>query len=156
MTWAQIEEAFCKRFETNKLLDNPIRKLSTIKIKHNKNVREYTDRFNRIRHLCPNKPHITHTITWFISGLSRGIRREMKKATTYESLKAAFEATMDIEDEYVAFESDLDHEIHNRKGRKYSPKITSSPTPSNSSNLGVFEIREIAREVTKQPHEEFL
>ena len=38
VTWAQLEEAFCKRFGTDKLLDSPIRKLSTIKIKHNKNV----------------------------------------------------------------------------------------------------------------------
>ena len=102
VTWAQLEEAFCKRFGTDKLLDSPIRKLSTIKIKPNENVREYIDRFNRIRHLCPNEPHLTHTIMWFISGLSRGIRREMKKGATYESLKVAFEATMDIEDEYAA------------------------------------------------------
>ena len=112
MTWTQLEEEFCKRFGTNELLDNPIRKLSTIKIKHNENVQEYIDRFNRIRHICPNEPHLTHTITWFISGLSRGIRREMKKATNYESLKAAFEAAMDIEDEYATSGSDTDPEIY--------------------------------------------
>jgi hypothetical protein len=112
VTWAQLEEAFCKRFGTDKLLDSPIRKLSTIKMKHNENVREYIDRFNRIRHLCPNEPHLTHTITWFISGLSRGIQREMKKATTYESLKAAFEAAMDIDDEYAASGSDTDSEAY--------------------------------------------
>ena len=110
--WAQLKESFCKCFRTNKLLDNPIRKLSTIKIKHNENLREYIDRFNCIRHLCPNKPHLTHTITWFISELSRGIQREMKKVTTYESLKAAFEATMDIEDEYATSGSNNDPEIY--------------------------------------------
>ena len=156
VTWSQLKEAFCKRFGTDKLLDSPIRKLSTIKIKHNENVREYIDRFNRIRHLCPNEPHLTHTITWFISSLSRGIRLEMKKATTYESLKAAFEVAMDIKDEYTASGSDTDSEAYQKKGKKSSPHRTTSPTHSNSSNLGPSEIREIAREVTKQSHEEVL
>ena len=102
LTWANLERAFCKRFGTDKLLDSPIRKLSTIKMKSSENVREYIDRFNRIRHACPNESHLSHTITWFISGLARGIRREMKKTSTYTTLRDAFEAAMDIEDEYAA------------------------------------------------------
>ena len=47
-TWALLEAAFVKRFGSNKLMDSPIRKLSTIKMKHNENVPEYIDRFNRI------------------------------------------------------------------------------------------------------------
>ena len=110
LTWTNLERAFCKRFGTDKLLDSPIRKLSTIHMKHSENVREYIDRFNRIRHACPDEPHLSHTITWFISGLSRGIRREMKKASTYRALRDAFEAAMDLEDEYAASgdESDRD------------------------------------------------
>ena len=120
----------------DKLLDSPIRKLSTIKIKHNENVWDYIDRFNIIRHLNPNKPHLSHTITWFILGLSRGIWREMKKATTYEYLKFSYEVSMDIEDEYVVSGSDTNPKIYQKKEKKPSPNRTSSPTPSNASNLG--------------------
>ena len=46
LTWQFLSHAFVKRFRTDKLLDSSIRKLSTIKMKHNENVREYIDRFN--------------------------------------------------------------------------------------------------------------
>ena len=155
LTWTNLERAFCKRFGTDKLLDSPIRKLSTIRMKHSENVREYIDRFNHIRHACPNEPHLSHTITWFISGLSRGIRREMKKTSTYPTLRDAFEATMDLEDEYAASGDESDRE-HERKGRKDSPRRDSPPRPSSSSVIGEAEVREIAREVTKRSHEEVL
>ena len=102
LSWEYLSNAFIKRFGTDKLLDSPIRKLSTIKMQHSENVREYIDRFNHIRHTCLNEPHLTHTITWFISGLTRGIRREMKKASTYASLTIAYDVAMKIEDEYFA------------------------------------------------------
>jgi hypothetical protein len=47
-TWALLETAFIKRFGSDKLMDSPIRRLSTIRMKQNENVREYIDRFNRI------------------------------------------------------------------------------------------------------------
>ena len=111
-TWALLEATFVRRFGSDKLMDSPIRKLSIIKMKHNKNVREYIDRFNRIQHQCLDSPHLTHTITWFISGLTRGLRWEMKKASNYESLKEAFKAAMDIEDEYAASGDETDHDHH--------------------------------------------
>ena len=86
------------RVGTDKLLNSPIRRLSTIKMKHNENVREYIDRFNQVRHTCENEPHLTHMVTWFISGLSRGIRRELKKASTYSSLTEVYDAAMEIDD----------------------------------------------------------
>jgi len=56
LSWEFLSNAFIKRIGTNKLLDSPICKLNTIKM------------------------------TWFISRLARGIRREMKMTTTYASL----------------------------------------------------------------------
>ena len=47
-TWALLETAFFKRFGSDKLMDSPIRRLSTIRMKQNENVRDYIDRFNRI------------------------------------------------------------------------------------------------------------
>ena len=47
-TWALLETAFIKRFGSDKLMDSPIRRLSTILMKPNENVHEYIDRFNRI------------------------------------------------------------------------------------------------------------
>ena len=46
----------------------------------------------------------------------------MKKATTYSTLKDAFKATMDIEDEYVTSRDDSDHDTHDKRGHKLIPK----------------------------------
>ena len=156
LTWTNLERVLCKRFGTDKLLDSPIRKLSTIRMKHNENVREYIDRFNRIRHACPEEPHLSHTITWFISGLSRGIHREMKKASTYRALRDAFEAAMDLEDEYAASEDESDRDSYDKRSRREEPRRDSPPKPSTSSVIREADIREIAKEVTKQSHEEVL
>ena len=102
LTWEYLSNAFIKRFGTDKLFDSSIWKLRTIKMRHNENVKEYFDRFNRIRHTCLNEPHLTHIVTWLISRLARGIRREMKKATTYTSLASIYDVAMEIKDEYVA------------------------------------------------------
>lgn len=91
-----LGRAFIKRFRTYKILDNPIQNLSTIKMRHSENIREYIDRFNCIRHTCPHEPYLTHIIIWFILGLAQGIRREMKKTSTYTFLTEAYDATMEI------------------------------------------------------------
>ena len=70
-TWAQLEKSFCKRFGTNKLLDSPIRKLSTIKIKHNENVREYIDRFDRIRPLPKRTSSLSHNYVVYFGPFKR-------------------------------------------------------------------------------------
>ena len=75
---------------------------------HNENVREYIDRFYQIRHTCENEPHLTHTVTWFISRLFRGIMRELKKASSYSSLTEIYDAAMEIEDEYATFGDDVE------------------------------------------------
>jgi hypothetical protein len=156
LTWQFLSQAFVKRFGTDKLLDSPIRRLSTIKMKHNENVREYIDRFNRIRHTCENEPHLTHTVTWFISGLSRGIRRELKKASTYSSLTEVYDAAMEVEDEYAASGDDIEVDREVRKGNRSSVKGFPSLVQGSSSNIGADEVREIAREVTRQNQEEVL
>jgi len=48
LTWKLLETTFIKRFGFDKLMDNTIRKLSTIHMKHSENVCEYIDNFNRI------------------------------------------------------------------------------------------------------------
>jgi len=48
LAWKFLETAFIKRFGSNKLMDNPIRILNTIHMKHSENVYEYIDHFNRI------------------------------------------------------------------------------------------------------------
>jgi len=63
LTWDFLSNAFNKRFATYKLLDSHIRKLNTIKMRHNENVKEYIHKFNHIRHTCLNEPHLTHTVT---------------------------------------------------------------------------------------------
>jgi len=63
LTWEFLSNTFIKGFGIDKLLDSPIHKLNTIKMRHNETVREYIDRFNRIRHTCLNEPHLTHTMT---------------------------------------------------------------------------------------------
>ena len=139
-----MRNAFIKRFGIDKLLDSPVRKLNTIKMRHIENVREYIDRFNRIRHTCLNEPHLTHTITCFILGLARGVRREMKKATTYASLTMVYDATMEIEDEYATSGDDVEVDLEVRKGQISSVKGNSSPIQGNSSNMSVDEVREVA------------
>jgi len=156
LTWQFLSHAFVKRFGTNKLLDSPIRNLSTIKMKHNENVREYIDRFNKNWHTCENEPHLTNTVTWFISGLARGIRREVKKASTYASLAKVYDAAMEIKDEYAAYGDDVEIDRKARKGNQSSVKGISSPIQGSTSNIGADEVREIAREVTRQNQEEVL
>jgi len=116
LTWEYLSNAFVKRSETHKLLDSPIWKLSTIKMQHSENIREYIDSFSCIRHTCVNEPHLTHTFTWFISDLSRGIRREMKKATTYASLMIVYHIAMEIEYEYATSDDDVEVDLEVRKG----------------------------------------
>ena len=48
-TWEHLEIAFCKRYGTEKLMDSPIWKLSSIKMRHDENICKYIDRFNRIK-----------------------------------------------------------------------------------------------------------
>ena len=79
----------------------------------------------------------------------------MKKTSTYTMLRDAFEAAMDLEDEYAASGNESDRD-HDRKGRWDSLRKDSPPRPSSSSTIGEAEVREIAREVTKRSHEEVL
>jgi len=46
-------------------------------------------------------------VTWFISWLARGIRREMKKATTYASLTEVYDVAMDVDDDYATSADDV-------------------------------------------------
>ena len=45
---------------------------------------------------------------------------------------------------------------YDKRSRREDPRRDSPPRPSSSSVIGEAEIREIAREVTKQSHEEVL
>ena len=74
----------------------------------------------------------------------------MRKATTYASLTTIYDVAMEIEDEYVASRDDVEVDIEVRKGHKSSMKGNSSPTQGSPSNMGVDEVREIAREVTRK------
>ena len=110
-------------------------------MRHNENFRDYIDRFNHIRHTCLNEPHLTHMVTWFILGLARGIRREMKKATTYASLTVVYDVAMEIEDEYVASGDDVEVDMEVRKGHISSMKGNASPSQGSTSNIGAEEVR---------------
>jgi len=86
-------------------------------------------------------------VTWFISRLARGIRREMKKATTYASLTIVSDVAMEVEDEYVASGDDVEVDVEVRKVHRSSIKGNTSPTQDSTSNIGVEEVREIERKL---------
>jgi len=68
-----FREWLLQRNEVKEAHGIPIKRFSSIKMKHSKNVCEYIDRFNHIRLTVPNTPYLTHIITWFILGLTQGI-----------------------------------------------------------------------------------
>ena len=76
----------------------------------------------------------------------------MKKATTYASLTAVYDAAMEVEDEYFASGDDAKVDVEVRKGHISSIKGNTSPTQGSTSNIGVEEVRE----VTRQNQEEVL
>jgi len=149
-------QSLIKGFGTDKLLDSPIHKLSTIIMRHSKNVLEYIERFIHIRHTCSNEWHITHIVTWFIFGLSSVMRREMKKASTYATLTEAYDIAMEIEDEYDAAWDDVELDLQVQKGKKFGIRGNLSSIQGSSTNIGAKKSREIVREVTKKNQEEVL
>jgi len=73
----------------------------------------------------------------------------MKKATTYAFLTTVYNVAMEVEDEYVTSGDDIEVDMEVWKGHKSSIKGNTSPTQGNTSNIGVEEVRDIAREVTR-------
>jgi len=149
LRWEYLGRALIKIFGTDKLLESPIRKLSIIKMRHCENLQEHIDSSNHIRHTKSNEPHITHTITWYVSRLSRGTRREMKKGTTYATLTKSYDTKMKIEDEYATFGDGVEVDLEVRKGKRLSIRGNSSPIQGSFFNIGVDGDRGIAREVSR-------
>jgi len=69
----------------------------------------------------------------------------MKKGTTYATLTKAYDTTMEIYDEYATLGDDVEVDLQLCKGKRSSVRGNSSPIQASFSNIGVDEVRGIAR-----------
>lgn len=69
--WSELKESFVKRFQPFRLAESLFVKLSNIKMKKDEQVRDYIERFKRLRSQVQEESIEKMLIIWFLVGLPR-------------------------------------------------------------------------------------
>lgn len=139
-TWEAVKAALITRFKPAKFLEDPFLLLSKVKMGRREGVRDYIERVKHLRSECNTVLTPDHAvIMWFLAGLPRSIRRELKRREQYQTLQEAMDDAIREEDEGSDDDSHTGH------------TVTSNLTPSiaSTSDTSVHTTELLLDQMTK-------